>query len=106
MYLDITPEAVKYMGERNGVKDFVFCVPSPHTIQNILDEWLAKAGINKRLTFHCARHTFATMMLELDVDIYVVSKLLGHTNVSTTQVYAKIVDKSKQNAVLRIPRIS
>ncbi len=52
MYLDITPEAVKYMGERNGVKDFVFCVPSPHTIQNILDEWLAKAGINKRLTSH------------------------------------------------------
>lgn len=106
MYLDITPEAVKYMGERSKANDFVFCVPSPHTIQNVLEDWFAKAGIAKRLTFHCARHTFATMMLELDVDIYVVSKLLGHTNVSTTQVYAKVVDKSKQNAVLRIPSIN
>ena len=49
--------------------------------------------------FHTARHTFATMMLTLGADLYTVSKLLGHTSVKMTQVYAKIVNKKKDDAV-------
>lgn len=49
--------------------------------------------------FHKARHTFATMMLTLGADLYTVSKLLGHTSVKMTQVYAKIVNKKKDDAV-------
>lgn len=51
------------------------------------------------LSFHCLRHTFATMMLTLGADLYTVSKLLGHTSVRMTQVYAKIVNKKKDDAV-------
>ena len=51
------------------------------------------------ITFHTARHTFATMMLTLGADLYTVSKLLGHTSVKMTQVYAKIVNKKKDDAV-------
>lgn len=51
------------------------------------------------ITFHTARHTFATMMLTLGADLYTVSKLLGHTSVRMTQVYAKIVNKKKDDAV-------
>ena len=51
------------------------------------------------ITFHCSRHTFATMMLTLGADLYTVSKLLGHTSVKMTQVYAKIVNKKKDDAV-------
>ncbi len=51
------------------------------------------------LSFHTARHTFATMMLTLGADLYTVSKLLGHTSVKMTQVYAKIVNKKKDDAV-------
>ena len=56
------------------------------------------SGIKKHITFHCGRHTFATLQLERDTDIYTIKGMLGHTNVKTTQIYAHIVDKSKRNA--------
>ncbi len=56
--------------------------------------------------FHVARHTHATMMITLGADIYTVSKLLGHTNIQTTQIYAKIVDESKSKAIALIPEIT
>lgn len=50
------------------------------------------------ISFHCTRHTFATLQLERDTDIYTIKGMLGHTNVKTTQIYAHIVDKSKRSA--------
>lgn len=49
--------------------------------------------------FHCGRHTFATMMLTLGADLYTTSKLLGHADVKMTQVYAKIINQKKDDAV-------
>lgn len=57
------------------------------------------------ILFHVARHTNATLMLYFGGDIYTVSKLLGHTSVKTTQVYAKIVDENKRKTVNLIPNI-
>lgn len=105
-YLDITPEASKLMGERGNPEDCVFTdIHSPTCTNAVIRLWVARAGIPKDITFHCARHTFATMMLDLGTDIYTVSKLLGHRNLSTTQIYAKVLDKNKQEAVSRIPSI-
>lgn len=56
-------------------------------------------GMNNTLTTHMLRHTFATMMLTLGADLYTVSKLLGHTSVKMTQVYAKIINQKKDDAV-------
>ena len=70
------------------------------SLSDNLRKWTKMAGIhNKHVSFHVARHTFATLELSLGVDLYTVSKLLGHTNISTTQVYAKVVDKQKEHAV-------
>ena len=60
---------------------------------------MKKAEINKKISFHCSRHTFATMMITLGADIFTTSKLLGHANITTTQIYSKIIDKKKVEAV-------
>ena len=105
-YLDITPQAEKYLGERGNPDDYVFTGFSYGSWTSLeLQRWSMKAGINKRLTFHCGRHTFAVLMLYLGADIYTLSKLLGHKELATTQIYAKVLDKSKQNAVSLIPEI-
>lgn len=105
-YLDITAEAAELMGERGRSEDFVFTdVHTPTCTNRTIQEWVLRAGIDKKITFHCARHTFATMMLDLGTDIYTVSKLLGHRDLSTTQRYVKVMDKNKQAAVAAIPSI-
>ena len=72
----------------------------------ILSRWAEQAGIAKHITFHVARHTHATMLLTLGADLYTVSKLLGHTNIQTTQIYARLVDESKKKAIDLIPDIT
>jgi integrase len=70
--------------------------------------WAKAAGIEKKkLHFHTGRHTFATNVLESSAegDLYTVSKLLGHKNIKSTQIYAKVRDKRKLAAVLALPKI-
>ena len=105
-YIDITPQAAELMGERGKPTDKVFSdFLTPSATNHALSVWTLKAGITKEITFHCARHTFAVMMLDLGTDIYTVSKLLGHRELTTTQIYAKVLDKTKQAAVMKIPDI-
>lgn len=67
-----------------------------------LFQWIGAAGITKDITFHCFRHTYATLQLVNGTDIYTVSKMLGHKDLKTTQIYAKIVDKTKREAANKI----
>jgi len=61
-----------------------------------------RAGITKDITFHCFRHTYATLQLSYGTDIYTVSKMLGHKELKTTQIYAKIIDQAKREAANKI----
>lgn len=71
---------------------------------HILQEWILMAGIKKKIGWHCSRHTYACLLLNSGVEIFTVSKLLGHKNVATTQIYSKIIDKTKREAVNRLPK--
>lgn len=98
-YLPISEQAFSLCGEPQEPERHVFeGLTGSSWISRPLKKWMKAAGITKHITFHCSRHTFATLQLENDTNIYTVMSMLGHTNVKTTQIYAHIVDKSKRNA--------
>ena len=98
--LPLTDEAYKLCGKRSTGP--VFKNLKRYNTHAPLKEWVEAAGITKHITFHCFRHTFATLQVNEGTDIYTVSHLLTHANVGTTQIYADIVDKSMRDAVERI----
>ena len=67
-----------------------------------LRRWVLAAGITKDITFHCARHSYAVIQISLGTDIYTVSKMLTHKNVSTTQIYADLVNSKKRETANKI----
>src|ERR1041385_202252 len=105
-YLPITEQARELLGERGIPEERVFTGLKYSAYVNVeLQRWVMKAGITKRITFHCARHTHATLLLSNGVDIYTVSKLLGHKQISTTQIYGKIIDQKKIEAINLLPKL-
>ena len=84
----------------------IFMSFSDTKIARTLNSWVKNAGIYKHISFHCGRHTFAVNSLAAGVDIFTVSKLLGHRDLKTTLVYAKIVDSKMNEAVNKLPSLS
>lgn len=101
--MPISEQAFGLLGERRQPTDKVFkgLVYSAWTNSHLL-KWLTKAEITKNVTFHSFRHTFATLQLSKGTDIYTVSKMLGHRDLKTTQIYAKIIDQTKRAAANKI----
>ena len=93
----LSQEAASFLPPRKG--NLVFDLPTSTAANADLKRWAKAAGIRKKVTFHTARHTFATLLLTLGADLYTTSKLLGHTNITTTQIYAEVVDEKKNRAV-------
>jgi integrase len=101
--MPISEQAYSLLGERKVLTDKVFEGLTYSAYENRhLAKWIGLAGIEKDITFHCFRHTFATLQLSKGTDIYTVSKLLGHRELKTTQVYAKIIDQTKREAADKI----
>ncbi len=97
--MPISAQARELCGERCDANKRVFeDLTPPSWISRPLSKWIAAAGIKKHITFHCFRHTFATLQIAAGTDIFTVSKMMGHTNVRTTQIYAKLVDAKKEEA--------
>lgn len=101
--LPISEQAFGLLGEPKEPNDRVFEGLTYSAYGNKhLAQWIGLAGITKDITFHCFRHTYATLQLTQGTDIYTVSKMLGHRELKTTQIYAKVVDKAKREAADKI----
>jgi len=99
----ISEQAFSLLGDRNEPTDKVFEGLTYSAYQNKhLAKWIGLSGIGKDITFHCFRHTYATLQLSKGTDIYTVSKMLGHRELKTTQIYAKIIDPTKREAADKI----
>lgn len=97
----ISDEALEFCGIR-CLAGKVFPNLTRQMLYTDLPELIKKAGIRKHITFHCFRHTYATLQVSLGTDIYTVSKMLNHANVQTTQIYADLVSEKKIEATKRI----
>lgn len=100
LYLPLSSKAISFLPERDKNSENVFNLPkSLTTIEAYIKVWTEFAGIDKCVTFHTARHTFAVSILTCGGDIYTLSKLLGHKNVTTTQIYADIIESTKKKTM-------
>lgn len=107
VYIPLSGNAMKWLPDRedNGRENYVFQFRDRSMIYSYLDKWGKRAGIDKHITFHMSRHTCATQLLIHGADLYTVSKILGHTSIKSTQIYAEVVDSMKRKAVENIPDI-
>ena len=102
-YMPVSEQAISLLGKRSGDEQPVLpgFMYSAHW-NSKLKQWVKDAGIKKMISFHNFRHTYAVLQLSFGTDIYTVSKMLGHRELKTTQIYAKIVDQSKREAADKI----
>lgn len=102
--IPLNQSALKWLPDRNGYKpgQRVFDMTCLSACDRCLKKSATAAGIEKNVSYHTSRHTFATLSLAAGGDLYTVGKLLGHTNIRSTQVYADVVMETKIEAVNRI----
>ncbi|EGQ9303088.1 site-specific integrase [Vibrio vulnificus] len=106
LYLDLPKFAESLLGPVKAAHERVFKGLKYSSYMNVeLLRWSLAAGISKHVTFHSGRHTFAVIQLSRGIDIYAVSKLLGHSELKTTEIYADIIEQRRMEAMLTFPDI-
>ena len=102
----LNDDALRWLPSLKGHPDHpIFDLPATATIEKVIAQWVQRARINKHVTFHTARHSYATMALMAGADLYTISKLLGHRNIKTTTIYAAVVDAERDKATDSISRL-
>lgn len=94
---------VEMLEGSEGKAGLIFKLPSHTTCLKSLNLWVKSAGINKHISWHCARHSFATALIEYGSDVNSASSLLGHSSFAYTQRYVRIVEKLKEKAISNLP---
>lgn len=85
--------------------DLIFSLPSHTMCLKSLRRWCKNAGIEKHITWHCGRHSFATNLLEKGANVKVVADLLGHSGLEYVERYVRAIDESKRRALESLPKL-
>lgn len=93
------------IGKRNNKNELVFKLPSANATNDVLKNWVKKADIYKKITFHCSRHSMATNLLLCETNLFVASELLGHRDIRQTQKYVRIARMQKLKAANNLPKL-
>ena len=104
--VSLNKTALSFLPEQGENDELIFTLPSHTGALKTLKNWLKKSAIQKHITWHCARHTFATNLIYYKADVTIVSKLLAHTSLKHTQRYTHIAEELKRNAVNNLPGIN
>lgn len=83
----------------------IFSLPSYEMCSKAIRRWVKRAGINKHISWHCARHSFAVNILNNGANIKTVASLLGHSGLKHTEKYTRAIDSLKQDAINSLPKI-
>ena len=86
--------------------DLIFNLPSHTMCLKALKHWTTRAGIEKHITWHCGRHSFATQILNNGANVKVVATLLGHSGLRYIEKYTRALDEAKVHAVDSLPSIT
>jgi integrase len=101
----LSEQAASFLGSRGNADDIIFPLLGDEHTRKTIKQWVKEAGITKNVSFHVARHTFASSLASNNVNIYTVSKLMGHTSVKHTERYAKLTDETKRLALEKLPSL-
>lgn len=85
--------------------ELIFTLPSYNMCLKSLSRWVKRAGINKHITWHCARHSFAVNILNNGANIKTVASLLGHSGLEHTEKYTRAIDSLKADAINSLPKL-
>lgn len=103
--LPLSSEAEALLRERDKKGEYVFGRESNQHTNSVLKRWKSDSKIKKNVTFHCARHTFCVLLLTKDVPIYTVQRLMCHSDIGTTKIYADLTCRTKSKALRKLPQI-
>lgn len=104
--IDLNKSALNMIGQRGKPDDTVFNLPSHTGCLKSLKAWKEQAGIEKHITWHCARHSLAVNLLDNGTDVKTVASVLGHSGLAHVDKYLRVIDERKKQAVNRLPEIT
>ena len=104
--ITLNDTALKLLPNKDEKNELVFNLPSTTSTLKHLRKWVLKAGVEKKITWHCARHSFGTNLIIYKNDAMIVSKLMGHSSIAQTQRYVRIANDLKKQATDNLPKIN
>ena len=107
VYIPLNKNAENILDKQRDNKEYIFKLSSHNSsVNRTLKKLIKRTTIDKDVSFHSSRHTFATLLISSGVNVYTVSKLMGHSDIKSTLVYAKVINEEKERAVNSMPNFN